>query len=160
METEQSNIEQPTRGPLTIGYYHPTASFLSVTEHIAVMDANEGLVALTGYNFPEQNAQIVAQSIADARLFAAAPELLGTARALAALVRFLDPRARRTVTAEGEAIIDELLRRADEDVAKAIGPLCPAGHVSGTACAPSYRLCHECLEIAAMNGIDINEYRA
>lgn len=165
-KTEQPKTEQSSRGPLTVGYYHPTASFLSVTEHIAVMDANEGLVALTGYSLAQQDAQVVARSIADACLFAAAPELLETARALATLVRFLDPRARRTVTAEGEDIIDELLRRADENVAKAAGPLCPADHDNedheGAAapCTPGYRLCPVCLEIAHVNGIDVNLYRA
>lgn len=65
-----------TRGPLSVGYYRPTPSFLSVVEHIAVMDERGGLVALTGYSYTDQDPEIVAQSIADARLFAAAPDLL------------------------------------------------------------------------------------
>lgn len=56
------------------GTYKPTPAFNSAPEHIAVcFDDDSTLVAVTGYADDPEN---VAESIAYARLFAAAPELL------------------------------------------------------------------------------------
>ena len=110
-----------------VGYYHPTERFLAVWEHVSVMDtsktvpgADGELVALFG---PSQcggaTEEEANESRRQAQLFTTVPDLLEDVRALATLVRFLDPRARRNVTPDGEEVIDEILRRADADIARA-----------------------------------------
>lgn len=62
-------MSEHTPGPLEVGYYTPSVAFKQTTEHVAVMQADGALVALTG---PVGDAQ----SEADALLYAAAPDLL------------------------------------------------------------------------------------
>ena len=69
---------------LTTGFYQPTASFQSIPEHFAVMDAdNQTLVSLVGA--VDDDVENVKESIEHARLFAAAPELLEALTAILAL---------------------------------------------------------------------------
>jgi hypothetical protein len=58
---------------LTLGVYHPTSDFLRITEHVAVMNEQQGLAAVTG---PIGDPV----SVALGRLVAAAPELLVAAK--------------------------------------------------------------------------------
>lgn len=61
---------------LDVGFYVPTVDFLAIQEHTAVMDADtQRLVAVTG---PAQNSE----SLAFARLFAAAPVMLEALEAM------------------------------------------------------------------------------
>lgn len=65
-------------GPLEVGFYVPTARFLAVREHVAVMKPGGELIALTGSSNNDEKDQ----SLADARLYAAAPDLLAACEAL------------------------------------------------------------------------------
>lgn len=76
MEYPEPAPELPKPGTLTVGYYMPSPKFARITEHVAVMRATDDpfawfdeLVAVTG---PAGNPR----SIAEAHLFAAAPDLL------------------------------------------------------------------------------------
>ncbi len=59
----------PTPGPWEVGYYTPTERFRATPEHVAVCRPDMSLVAVTGPTGCRQ-------SEADARLMAAAPDLL------------------------------------------------------------------------------------
>lgn len=60
--------------PFEVGYYQPSPHFLAIPEHVAVMSANQGVIALCGPNDAESQEY--------ARLFAAAPDLLESLEAL------------------------------------------------------------------------------
>lgn len=66
--------------PLEIGYYVPTRAFLAIPEHVAVMEANGALVALTGPSGDAASDAEVAEARRYARLIVAAPELLESLR--------------------------------------------------------------------------------
>jgi type VI protein secretion system component VasF len=69
-------MSKHTPGPWTIGVYRTTAEFREHEEHVAVMKADDQmLLAITGPTLD-------AASVADARLIAAAPELLELLKAL------------------------------------------------------------------------------
>jgi hypothetical protein len=60
---------------MTIGFYHPTESFKSIPEHIAVMwEDDQTLVAIVGAS--DDDPDHVTESQEYAELFAAAPETL------------------------------------------------------------------------------------
>lgn len=63
----------PLPAALTLGAYHPTPDFLSITEHVAVMNDQQELAAVTG---PTGDPA----SVALGRLMAAAPQLLAAAK--------------------------------------------------------------------------------
>ena len=108
-------------GSLSTGFYCPSQSFLSASEHVAVMDADGGLVAVTGYSYADEDAEIVEQSIADARLFAAAPELLEGLKTMAALVQLMDPRPLGSIPPVVANVIDETLGLVRAVIARAEG---------------------------------------
>lgn len=63
-----------TKGPLAVGFYVPTEAFREIEEHAAVMLEGDGdLIAICG----PSNDPV---SIADATLYAAAPDLLDALR--------------------------------------------------------------------------------
>ncbi len=69
-----SNDSKHTPGSLAVGYYTPTPDFRAVVEHVAVMRAGDGgLIAVCG---PLDSPM----SELDARLFAAAPDMLDALR--------------------------------------------------------------------------------
>lgn len=71
-----------TQGPLEVGYYTPTPKFLNAREHVAVMKPSGALIAVTGPvgEYVDKNDS----SHADARLFAAAADLLKACEAVEA----------------------------------------------------------------------------
>ena len=88
-------IETNQRPILEIGYYHPTATFAAIPEHISVMNTRQSisgsdgeLIALFG---PSECAGATAEEAAESRrqaqLFIAAPELLAALSEMLATVQ-------------------------------------------------------------------------
>lgn len=87
--TGQQNGESAD-GPLEVGYYTPSDSFRAITEHIALMRPDGGLIALFG---PATDPQ----SFKDAHLFKAVPALYEACRLALALVSGHSPAVDRAL---------------------------------------------------------------